>query len=114
MSLPLDKDGFLRRECPHCERQFKWWPTPTSEKISDEAEETQEAREAYFCRYCHEPAALDAWWTKEQLEYAQQLAVAEALGPQLRRMKNELKRGNRRSKGKRFEMSGSTSGSGRS
>lgn len=101
MSLPLDKDGFLRRECPHCERQFKWWPT-SSEEIS---EEIQEAPEAYFCPYCHEPAALDAWWTKEQLEYAQQLAVAEALGPQLRRTKNELKRGNRRSKGISFEMS---------
>jgi hypothetical protein len=24
MSLPLDGDGFLRRECPKCERQFKW------------------------------------------------------------------------------------------
>lgn len=107
MSLPLDEDGFLRRECPNCERQFKWWPTPTSEEISDEAEETQEAPEAYFCPYCHEPAPLDAWWTKEQLEYAQQLAVAEALGPQLRLMKNDLERGNRRSKGISFEMSDS-------
>jgi hypothetical protein len=104
MSLPLDKDGFLRRECPHCERQFKWWPTPTSEDAPDEAEEVPEA---YFCPYCHEPAPLDAWWTKEQLEYAQQLAVAEALGPQLRRMKNDLDRGNHRSKGRSFEMSGS-------
>jgi hypothetical protein len=33
--------------------------------------------------------------------------VAEALGPQLRRLKNNLERGNRRSKGIRFEMSGS-------
>ncbi len=103
MSLPLDKDGFLRRECPNCERQFKWWHT-SSEEIS---EETQEAPEAYFCPYCHEPAPLDAWWTKEQLEYAQQLAVAEALGPQLRRMKNGLERGNHRSKRISFEMSGS-------
>ncbi len=104
MSLPLDKEGFLRRECPHCERQFKWWPTPPEEEIS---EDTQEAPEAYFCPYCHEPAPLGAWWTKEQLEYAQQIAVAEALGPQLRRMKNDLGRGNRRSKGISFEMSGS-------
>ena len=58
MSLPLDKDSFLRRECPNCERQFKWWPTPPEEEIS---EETQEAPEAYFCPYCHEPTSPDAW-----------------------------------------------------
>jgi hypothetical protein len=28
MSLPLDGDGFLRRECPTCEREFKWLPSP--------------------------------------------------------------------------------------
>lgn len=100
MNLPLDKDGFLRRECPNCERQFKWWPTPTSE-------EAEEMADAYFCPYCYEPAPLDTWWTKEQLEYAQQLAMAEALGPQLHRMKGDLERGNRRSKGIRFEMSSS-------
>ena len=24
MEIPLDSDGFLRRECPTCEREFKW------------------------------------------------------------------------------------------
>ena len=104
MSLPLDNDGFLRRECPNCEQQFKWWPTPT---FGDAPEEAVETPEAYFCPYCYVPAPLDVWWTKEQLEYAQQLAVAEALGPQLRRMKNDLERGNHRFKGISFEMSGS-------
>ncbi len=102
MNLPLDKDGFLRRECPNCERQFKWWPTPSSE---DASEETQEAPEAYFCPYCHEPAGPDTWWTKEQREYAQELAAAEVLGPRLRRMKGDLERGNRRSRMVRIEMS---------
>ncbi len=23
MTIPLDSDGFLRRECPTCEREFK-------------------------------------------------------------------------------------------
>ena len=102
MSLPLDADGILRRECPTCERQFKWWPTLPPD---DAIDETQEAVEVYFCPYCHEPADPDAWWTKEQLEYAQQLALAEALGPQLRRMKNNLERGSRRAHGVSFEMS---------
>ena len=26
ITLPVDKDGFLRRECPSCKRQFKWLP----------------------------------------------------------------------------------------
>jgi hypothetical protein len=102
MSLPLDKDGFLRRECPSCERQFKWWPTQSPEDVS---EESQEAPEAYYCPYCYEPADPDSWWTKEQLEYAQQLALAEALGPQLRRMKDNLESGNRRSGKIRIGMS---------
>jgi hypothetical protein len=101
MDLPLDKDGFLRRECPTCERQFKWWPTSSEEA----SEVIQEAPEAYFCPYCHEPASPDAWWTKEQLEYAQELAAAEVLGPQLRRFKSDMERMNRRSKGIRFETS---------
>ena len=103
MTLPLDQDGFLRRECPTCERQFKWWPTPPSEEGLGEY--TQEAVEIYFCPYCYEPADLNAWWTKEQLEYAEQLALAEALDPQLRRIKNKLERGSRRVHGVNFEMS---------
>jgi len=102
ISLPLDKDGFLRRECPICEQQFKWWPTP-SEEVTTEG--TQEASEAYFCPYCHEPADPDAWWTKEQLRYAQELAAAEVLRPELRRFKSDLERGNRRSGMIRIDMS---------
>ncbi len=103
MSLPLDADGFLRRECPNCERQFKWWNTSS---VEDDAEEVQEAPEAYYCPYCHEPADPGAWWTKEQLEYAQRLAAAEVLGPEMRRFKNDMERGNRRSRGRiRFDVS---------
>jgi hypothetical protein len=103
IDLPLDADGFLRRECPTCERQFKWWPTPPPEESSEEA---QEAPEAYYCPYCHEPANPGAWWTKEQLEYVQRLAVAEVLRPEVRRFKNDMERINRRSQGQiRFDVS---------
>jgi hypothetical protein len=37
MSLPLDTDGFLRRECPNCERQFKSRPTQSSEESLEAA-----------------------------------------------------------------------------
>lgn len=102
MSFPLDEDGFLRRECPSCERQFKWWHTPDDE---NDAAEVGEEVEAYFCPYCYEPAPPGSWWTKEQVEYMQHLAAAEALEPQLRSMKNNLERGNRRSKWINIEMS---------
>jgi hypothetical protein len=102
MSLPLDEDGFLRRECPDCERQFKWWPTP-DHKI--DAKEMRGDIEAYFCPNCHDPAPPSSWWTTEQVEYMQNLAVAEALGPQLRGMKNDQERSNRRSKWISLEIS---------
>ena len=32
MSSPLDSDGFLYRECPICEREFKWLHTPEGDR----------------------------------------------------------------------------------
>lgn len=85
MTLPLDKDGFLRRECPNCERQFKL-------KQVNSSAETQEDNndESYYCPYCHEFAPPNAWWTKEQLEYAQQLAYKEVLEPELRNLQRQI------------------------
>ena len=51
VALPLDSDGFLRRECPTCEREFKWLPLPDTE--GDEAviagNEEGKAPESYYC-----------------------------------------------------------------
>lgn len=91
ISLPLDKDGFLRRECPNCRRQFKWWHTPAD----DQGKEDVQPPEAYFCPYCHEQAGPDSWWTKEQCEYATAIAMAEALQPELRRFKRSVESSNR-------------------
>ncbi|MFH9134481.1 hypothetical protein [Streptomyces sp. NPDC017524] len=63
MSLPLDHDGFVRRECPHCISQFKWHHGPANE----EAE--QQSPTAYYCPLCGQPAGLDSWWTQEQIDY---------------------------------------------
>lgn len=62
MNLPLDSDGFLRRECPTCEREFKWFS-------HDEGDSNAEPVSQYFCPLCGEPAAINAWWTPAQLEY---------------------------------------------
>jgi hypothetical protein len=69
MSVPLDADGYLRRECPTCERQFKWHPGDDDFPIVDQ----------YFCPLCGVPAGLDDWWTQEQLDHAQVLLMPEAM-----------------------------------
>lgn len=102
MNLPLDSDGFLRRECSSCERQFKWHPNqqqtmpddgdgPVAETLYEDDAGSYPNPEHYYCPYCSEPATPDAWWTKEQLEYGKALAAAEILGPQLRDLADSLK-----------------------
>jgi hypothetical protein len=73
MSVPLDH-GFLRRECPHCERQFKWHHRPTESRPQDAVDP-----DVYFCPYCGQTAPLDQWLTKEQAECAQRLALGEGM-----------------------------------
>ena len=71
MELILDSDGFLRRECPHCEREFKWHHGPT--------ETTPEAfvyPDVYWCPRCGQSAAHNAWWTPAQLDYQQEYLTA--------------------------------------
>lgn len=68
VALPLDDDGFLRRECPTCEQEFKWF---NHGEASDDAEQVDQ----YFCPRCGQPAALDQWWTPAQLEYVQRVAA---------------------------------------
>jgi hypothetical protein len=70
VSLPLDSDGFLRRECPRCERQFKWHHGPADEEAVTYADPP-----AYYCPFCGEPATHGSWWTKEQIEYAHGMAA---------------------------------------
>jgi len=74
ISLPIDNDGFLRRECPTCLRQFKWHHGPANEEA-----EQQPAAETYYCPLCGQPAGMDSWWTREQLEYAQGVAFPAAM-----------------------------------
>jgi hypothetical protein len=42
--IPLDPDGFLRRECQACHRQFKWLPSEGSEQPPDAATGAHTAR----------------------------------------------------------------------
>ena len=74
MSVPLDSDGFLRRECPTCEREFKWLPSDDSEPA---------APGGYFCPYCGVQAPEDEWLTKAQIELARDTVARDIAGPMM-------------------------------
>lgn len=74
VELPLDEDGYLRRQCPRCERVCKWRSEPAGHLPPYEPDPA-----GYFCPYCGEPSSLDQWWTNEQVEYFQALAGNDAL-----------------------------------
>jgi hypothetical protein len=80
MTVPVDTDGFLRRECPTCEREFKWLPS-ASEDAEEEA--TDSADGGYFCPYCGVQAHADAWFTKAQLELAEHIVQVQVVDPML-------------------------------
>lgn len=91
--IPLDSDGFVRRECPTCEREFKW-------HISDDEDEAADVPVGgYFCPYCAVQSSVDAWFTQEQLEVAQAVAIEQIVDPMLR--KTAKKMGGRYEKGRR-------------
>lgn len=73
ISLPLD-NGFLRRECPSCERQFKWHHGPTASAPPDAPSPAE-----YTCPYCGSTAPTDEWHTAEQAEYIREAATGPAL-----------------------------------
>lgn len=85
LSFPLDDDGFFRRECPLCCKEFK--VLLRKEELADLAqkgidsfmleqrEETTDSEEGsaseteFICPHCGQWASIDSWWTHEQLAY---------------------------------------------
>ena len=100
VSLPLDSDGFLRRECPNCGQQFKWHHGPANEEAESVADPT-----TYYCPLCGAPAGPDDWWTEEQLEYVRGAAMPAIL----QSVQDELAAGLQHSKYVKFEMSSDAS-----
>ncbi len=64
VSLPLDNDGFLRRQCPHCNSEFKWHHGPANEEA-----ESAPIPTSYYCPLCGQPAEPDRWFTHVQVDY---------------------------------------------
>lgn len=74
-SIPLDDDGFVRRECPECEREFKWhYSEENSEPVPDGG---------YFCPYCNVQSDANSWFTPAQLELATSVAARELVDPMM-------------------------------
>ncbi len=95
MSVPLDSDGFLRRECPTCEREFKWRPS----EDDDGEDEALSPDGGYFCPYCAIQAPTGHWLTKAQVELAHNIVATEVLGPMLKDFNRDLRKIGRRSGG---------------
>jgi len=98
MSLPLDRDGFLRRECPTCEREFKWLPSQEDEEPSA-AQGEEPAPESYFCPYCAISAPIDAWLTKAQVAAMHEIVRRELIDPEMDKLEREIEKLNRSSGG---------------
>ena len=74
MQLPVDDDGFLRRECPDCLQEFKWHQGPTGDRPEGEADLV-----VCYCPRCGASAAPDQWWTQEQLAFIRESVSGHAL-----------------------------------
>jgi hypothetical protein len=79
ISLPSDSDGFLSRECPLCGLIFK-------AKFGEGSDQPLS-----HCPYCGYEGE-DCWHTRDQIEYAKSVAASKFLGPELEKLKRELKR----------------------
>jgi len=72
VSIPPDPDGFVARECldKDC--------SPGYFKIKEGTGLTGEECTQAFCPYCRRSAAKNEFFTKTQLQYAEQIALREA------------------------------------
>ena len=91
MSVPLDTEGFLRRECPTCEREFKWLPSQQDSDAEDR-EATPMPEGGYFCPYCAVQAPGDAWFSKAQLDLAKAILMQEVVEPELKKLDDAASR----------------------
>lgn len=72
-ALPADSDGFLRRECPSCRRQFKVKAVDTFSAVLSERAALDEYELSGgmtgHCPLCHEMVVRGDWRTDAQRRY---------------------------------------------
>jgi len=114
LSFPLDDDGFFRRECPLCRREFKVLLEKDeltslaqqgigsymleTQKEAIDSDENEGIEPEFTCPYCGQQASRDSWWTQEQLAYIGVVAqniMAEIVNEQLIRPLERISRRHR-------------------
>ncbi len=89
IAIEDDDEGYFDRECPseECLFQFKVLSEDWTNKVSDDQ---------VFCPSCGHSADADKWWTQQQIEHAQQAALAEIAGSLTNAMTRDAVQWNRR------------------
>jgi len=82
VSLPLDDDGYISRECPYCKMRFK---------VHKDDFDGEKFPEEIYCPYCGQSASKDEFWTSEQIKYFQDMVMCKVVAPELDEFDNNLK-----------------------
>ena len=102
VTIPLDENGMMGRECLECEQYFKLKPGTGLETSH------------CHCPYCDYEGGADTFWTQAQLEYAKSIAVQQAFNkiikPQLDKLTNSFKQLERNSRNSLIQIKVKTSG----
>jgi hypothetical protein len=86
VDIQPDEEGYTGRECPKCEKYFKIEFGTGLEGATD-----------CHCPYCNHVASHDEFWTKQQIEYAQSVAMNKMTGEFLKGLKKLERKPDRRS-----------------
>lgn len=102
VTIPLDENGMMGRECLECEQYFKLKPGTGLET------------DHCHCPYCDYEGNADTFWTQAQLEYARSIAMQQAFNkivkPQLDKLTNSFKQLERNSRNSLIQFKVKTTG----
>jgi len=88
VTLPVDDEGLLGRQCPNCDQYFKLKPGTGVQDITTTT-----------CPYCEFQSDSNDFATDDQIEYAQSIAIKQLLEPTIRGFQKSLKKLERQSRG---------------
>jgi hypothetical protein len=88
IQITREADGFLRRECPACGRQFSCWPEAHELQWTDEPGTLPGL--TYYCPYCSLPAGSEQWYTPRQVALVEAQAFDLLVGPGLQQLQTAL------------------------
>lgn len=116
LSVSTDKDGFLRRSCPSCGRDYKTEINdadlahilaPQFQHHGIEIGQTEDDSEnlldredkKLFCPYCQDAADISDTLAEELSDYLKRLIYREYILPQFNKAFSQISSGSKRSKG---------------